>query len=99
MSRTELPDFPLFNIPKQGRKHQIATKLPNGQEICIPNGHKIYQRAIKYTKWPVLRRFIEQRYIKRRLIEQRLIEKPIHENISNEDILKIYQNISKKNLT
>jgi hypothetical protein len=29
---------------KLGKIHQITSKLPNG--------HKIYQMAIKYTKWP-----------------------------------------------
>jgi hypothetical protein len=32
-----LPDFSWFNIPK-ARK-------------CIPNNHKMYQTAIKHSKW------------------------------------------------
>jgi hypothetical protein len=43
-SRSGLPDFCGYNIPKWG-------KIPNSQKICIPNGHKIYQMAVKYTKW------------------------------------------------
>jgi hypothetical protein len=33
-----LPDFSWHNSPKRGKN--------------IPNGHKIYQMATKYTKWP-----------------------------------------------
>jgi hypothetical protein len=33
-----LPDFSWYKIPKTGKN--------------IPNGHKIYQMAIKFTKWP-----------------------------------------------
>jgi hypothetical protein len=43
-SRSGLPDFCGYNIPKW-------EKIPNSQKICIPNGHKIYQMAVKYTKW------------------------------------------------
>jgi hypothetical protein len=32
------------NIPKRGGICQITT---------LPNGHKIYQMAVKYTKWPL----------------------------------------------
>jgi hypothetical protein len=32
-----LPDFSWYNIPKLKK---------------IPKGHKIFQMAIKYTKWP-----------------------------------------------
>jgi hypothetical protein len=27
-------------------------KYTNGHNICIPNGHNIYQMATIYTKWP-----------------------------------------------
>jgi hypothetical protein len=40
----DLPDFSLHNIPKWGKIYQIATTLPNG--------HKIYQMAVVYSKWP-----------------------------------------------
>jgi hypothetical protein len=39
-----LPDFPWYNTPK---REKITKWLQN-----IPNGHKIYQMATKYTKWP-----------------------------------------------
>jgi hypothetical protein len=44
-------DFPSYNIPKQGKIHQMTikyTKLPQN----IPNGRKIDKMTIKYTKWP-----------------------------------------------
>jgi hypothetical protein len=36
-----VPDFSWHDIPKRGEIYQIAMKLPNG--------HKIFQMAIKYT--------------------------------------------------
>jgi hypothetical protein len=39
-----LPDFSWRNIPKRGEIYQITTTLPNG--------HRIYQRNVKYSKWP-----------------------------------------------
>jgi hypothetical protein len=39
-----LPDCSWYNIPKREK----YTKLHQS----IPNGHKIYQMAVKYTKWP-----------------------------------------------
>jgi hypothetical protein len=36
--RPGLPDFSLFHVPKW--------------EKNVPNDHKVYQRAIKYSKWP-----------------------------------------------
>jgi hypothetical protein len=39
-----LPDFSWYNIPKREK----YTKGPKN----IPNGHKIYQTAIKHNKWP-----------------------------------------------
>jgi hypothetical protein len=38
-----LPDFSGCNLPKMGELYQIANKLPNG--------HILYQMAIKYSKW------------------------------------------------
>jgi hypothetical protein len=38
------PDFSWQKIPKQGKIYQMSTTLPIG--------HKIYQMAINYTKWP-----------------------------------------------
>jgi hypothetical protein len=35
-----LPDFPWYNISK-------GENLPNYHKIPIPNGHKIYQMAVK----------------------------------------------------
>jgi hypothetical protein len=40
-----LPDFSGCDIPKWGKIY-----IETGKNI--PNGHKIYQMAIKYTKWP-----------------------------------------------
>jgi hypothetical protein len=37
-----LPDFSWHNIPKRGKIYQITTTLPNG--------HKIYQMTVKYSK-------------------------------------------------
>jgi hypothetical protein len=39
-----LPDFSRDKIPKWEKCAK--------QQTNIPNGHKIYQMAIKYTKWP-----------------------------------------------
>jgi hypothetical protein len=39
-----LSDFCRHNIPKRGKIYQIATKLPHG--------HKMYQAAVIYSKWP-----------------------------------------------
>jgi hypothetical protein len=39
-----LPDFHWHNIPIQGKMYQIIRTLPNG--------HKIYQKAVKYSMWP-----------------------------------------------
>jgi hypothetical protein len=39
-----LPDFSRFNVPKLGKKYQIATKSPNG--------YKMYQMAVSYSEWP-----------------------------------------------
>jgi hypothetical protein len=36
--------FSWHNLPKRGEIYQITTKLPN----C----HKIYQMAVKYSEWP-----------------------------------------------
>jgi hypothetical protein len=33
-----LPDFSSYNLPKREKLHK-------------PNGHKMYQMAVKYTKW------------------------------------------------
>jgi hypothetical protein len=34
-------------------KHtKTGENIPNNQKIPIPNGHKVYQKAAKYTKWP-----------------------------------------------
>jgi hypothetical protein len=38
-----LQDFSLFDIPKHGEIYQIAIK--------IPNGNKIHQIAVIYSKW------------------------------------------------
>jgi hypothetical protein len=40
---TGLPDFSRRNIPKLEKIYHIATKLPNG--------HKMYQMAVLYSKW------------------------------------------------
>jgi hypothetical protein len=37
-----LPDFSRHNIPKRGKIYEITTTLPNG--------HKIYQIIVKYSK-------------------------------------------------
>jgi hypothetical protein len=42
-----LPDFSWCNIPKWG-KNKLHTICPQN----IPNGHKIDQMVVKYTKWP-----------------------------------------------
>jgi hypothetical protein len=39
-----LPDFSWHNIPNRGQAYQIATTLPND--------HRIYKMAVKYSKWP-----------------------------------------------
>jgi hypothetical protein len=41
-SESWLPDFSLFKIPKREEMYQNATKLPNG--------HKLYQIAVVYSK-------------------------------------------------
>jgi hypothetical protein len=51
-NQAEFPDFSLFIIPKWGKIYQAATKLPNDHKIYYVNGHRIYQMAIKRTKWP-----------------------------------------------
>jgi hypothetical protein len=38
-----LPDFSWHNIPKLGKIYQLTTTLPND--------HKIYLMAVKYSKW------------------------------------------------
>jgi hypothetical protein len=39
--RSGLPDFSWYNIPKRGKYNKLL--------LNIPNGHKIYQIALKYT--------------------------------------------------
>jgi hypothetical protein len=39
-----LPDLSWLNVPKRGKIYQIITTLPNG--------HKVYQMTVKYSKWP-----------------------------------------------
>jgi hypothetical protein len=39
-----LPDFSSHRVPKRGEIYQIATN--------VPNGHKLYQMAVIYSKWP-----------------------------------------------
>jgi hypothetical protein len=41
---TGLPDLSRRNIPKLENIYHIATKLPNGP--------KMYQTAVLYSKWP-----------------------------------------------
>jgi hypothetical protein len=43
-SEAGVPDFSWHNIPKRGDIYQMTATLPNG--------HKIYQLAVKYSKWP-----------------------------------------------
>jgi hypothetical protein len=31
--------------------YQIGENIPNDHKLHIPNGHKLYQMALKYSKW------------------------------------------------
>jgi hypothetical protein len=44
-----LPDFSWHKRPKREKIYQVTKKLPNGHKVPIPNGRKIFQKAIKYT--------------------------------------------------
>jgi hypothetical protein len=35
-----------------GATHQNGKNVPNDHKICIPKIRKIYQIAVKYSKWP-----------------------------------------------
>jgi hypothetical protein len=41
---------------------KLPQNIPNVHKICIPNGHKIYQMAIKYAKWQKYRRNVNKIY-------------------------------------
>jgi hypothetical protein len=50
-----LPDFSWHKIPKQRKFYRIATKLPNGHKIGIPNGNNMLQMSIEYTNLSIPR--------------------------------------------
>jgi hypothetical protein len=35
------------------QRTKTGENIPNNHKIGIPNGHKIYQMAVKDTKWPL----------------------------------------------
>jgi hypothetical protein len=44
--------FVLVQHTKTGKIYQITTKYVYQISVDLPNGRKIYQMAVKYTKWP-----------------------------------------------
>jgi hypothetical protein len=51
LSRARVARFYLVQLTKIGEYQNTTIYVPNGHKIYLM-AHKIYQMAIKYTKWP-----------------------------------------------
>jgi hypothetical protein len=69
---TRLPDFSWHNIPKRGKRYQIATKLPNGRnifKIAKENTNLFHSKALQNLsklRFLVWKRTIWQPWTRRR---------------------------------